>query len=478
MKDSDRKYVCMGTDWEAYNTNEFEERDGINYFVGTDTEIQGFFPIGNDCAKKMKGFTFERDNKIDTGGIDNLELLKNKIRNISKKMEIYGETGYGGYVVYLDNDKDKIEISTYTNLSPYSAQASDELKVSFNAPNKTMIIFSTNVFERFEDNNSFEKYGGIKYIYEPLNNKIASEILEKIKEFTFERDNKFNTGGRVYNFSDYSNDALSDMIINLSRYENNEEYIKIVKEELKKRRSKNKGINQKMDNGGSISKVVQIAENISLEKIKEDWVNINKSEYFTYDMGSLFAFEVINNNKTINVVSNIYADLFNMNLESIEKKLNLNYSYKIYKLIEKYEKGQAKTLPEKYLYDYSRKGETHSLKTYYGLTYYFYKIIPLIKTDKVDEIKEMATGGSISDINKIIAEILKAISENKKIITGRLIFTSYFNNSSKKMEYRMNDDYRVDKWKEYKNEKEYTKAVMQRVNYYIKRGFSNVIEIK
>jgi hypothetical protein len=44
-----------------------------------------------------------------------------------------------------------------------------------------MIIFSTNVFERFEDNNSFEKYGGIKYIYEPLTNKIASEILEKIK---------------------------------------------------------------------------------------------------------------------------------------------------------------------------------------------------------------------------------------------------------------------------------------------------------
>jgi hypothetical protein len=94
-------------------------------------------------------------------------------------MEYDGESGYGGYVVYLD--KDKIKISTYTNLSPYSAQASDEVKVSFNAPNKTMIIFSTNVFERFEDNNSFEKYGGIKYIFEPLTNKIASEILEKIK---------------------------------------------------------------------------------------------------------------------------------------------------------------------------------------------------------------------------------------------------------------------------------------------------------
>lgn len=126
-----------------------------------------------EIAKKMEKI------KTDGGSTKDLELLKNKIRNISKKMEIYGESGYGGYVVYLDEDK--IKISTYTNLSPYSAQASDEVRVSFNAPNKTMIIFSTNVFERFEDNNSFEKYGGIKYIYEPLTNKIASEILEKIK---------------------------------------------------------------------------------------------------------------------------------------------------------------------------------------------------------------------------------------------------------------------------------------------------------
>ena len=132
--------------------------------------------------KKIKGFEIAKrmKNFAKGGGItDALELLKNKIRSISKKMEYDGESGYGGYVVYLDEDK--IKINTYTNLSPYSAQASNEVKVSFNAPNKTMIIFSTNVFERFEDNNSFIKYGGIKYIYEPLNNKIASEILEKIK---------------------------------------------------------------------------------------------------------------------------------------------------------------------------------------------------------------------------------------------------------------------------------------------------------
>jgi hypothetical protein len=74
-------------------------------------------------------------------------------------------------------------------------------------------------------------------------------------------------------------------------------------------------------------------------------------------------------------------------------------------------------------------------------------------------------------------EILKAIKENKKILTYRLLFTSFFNNSTKKMEYRMNDIYNVDKWEIYNSEKEYIKAVMQRVNYYIKKGFSNVIEI-
>ena len=37
-------------------------------------------------------------------------------------------------------------------------------------------------------------------------------------------------------FSEYSNDALTDMIINLSRYENNEEEIQDVKDELARRK--------------------------------------------------------------------------------------------------------------------------------------------------------------------------------------------------------------------------------------------------
>ena len=108
-----------------------------------------------------------------------LGSLKDKIRAISKKMECYGERGCGDYVVYLGGNE--IQVVNYSNLSPYSAQATErEIKVSFNAPDGTMVTFSNRVDERYEDSESFEKYGGIKYIFEPLTNGIASEILDKV----------------------------------------------------------------------------------------------------------------------------------------------------------------------------------------------------------------------------------------------------------------------------------------------------------
>jgi hypothetical protein len=59
MKSGESLHVHMGTDWMAYNTKETNNVDGIEYISGTEKETQGFFRIGNDCAKKMKGFTFQ-----------------------------------------------------------------------------------------------------------------------------------------------------------------------------------------------------------------------------------------------------------------------------------------------------------------------------------------------------------------------------------------------------------------------------------
>ena len=74
-------------------------------------------------------------------------------------------------------------------------------------------------------------------------------------------------------------------------------------------------------------------------------------------------------------------------------------------------------------------------------------------------------------------QILKAISERRTILINTLIFTS-FKNYNGNMEYRMRDDYNGQKWDEYNSEKDYINAVMQRVNYYIRKGYPNVIEIK
>ena len=74
------------------------------------------------------------------------------------------------------------------------------------------------------------------------------------------------------------------------------------------------------------------------------------------------------------------------------------------------------------------------------------------------------------------AEILKAVENRQKIQVYTLIFTSYRNWKGER-EYEMRSDYNPDKWERYDSEKEYIKAVMQRVNYYIRRGFSHYIEI-
>lgn len=54
MKDGEKLWVHMNTNWEAVNPT-ISEKDCQEM---TGAESQGCFPIGNDCAKKMIGFTF------------------------------------------------------------------------------------------------------------------------------------------------------------------------------------------------------------------------------------------------------------------------------------------------------------------------------------------------------------------------------------------------------------------------------------
>jgi hypothetical protein len=65
-----------------------------------------------------------------------------------------------------------------------------------------------------------------------MKKQILSEELKRMKQLA----GLINESDESNNFSEYSNDALTDMIINLSRYENNEEDIQTIKDELKRRK--------------------------------------------------------------------------------------------------------------------------------------------------------------------------------------------------------------------------------------------------
>ena len=115
-------------------------------------------------------------NEYDKGGsLDSIALLNKKIRKASKTIYEDSESN----VVYLSSNN-KISIGGYDNLTPYAAQSGNEVKVSFVAPDRTMLTFSNVVETKFEDRKSFDKYGGVIYIYEPLTKEIAGEILSKV----------------------------------------------------------------------------------------------------------------------------------------------------------------------------------------------------------------------------------------------------------------------------------------------------------
>jgi hypothetical protein len=59
LKD-ENSFVHMNTDWLAVRSDIIAEE----FLEKTGAESQGLFPIGNDCAKRMKGFTIKLDLRI------------------------------------------------------------------------------------------------------------------------------------------------------------------------------------------------------------------------------------------------------------------------------------------------------------------------------------------------------------------------------------------------------------------------------
>jgi hypothetical protein len=56
MKKGIVDWVLMNESWDAVNP---EFADDENCYQLTGSHPQGYFPLGSDCAKKMKGFTIK-----------------------------------------------------------------------------------------------------------------------------------------------------------------------------------------------------------------------------------------------------------------------------------------------------------------------------------------------------------------------------------------------------------------------------------
>jgi hypothetical protein len=151
------------------------------------------------------------------GGIENaIDLLWNKIRERSKKMVVYGESGYGGYPISMPNKK--VDIGGYKNINPYEAKADEEGGVNLGfSDNGKMVYFNNKISEKKE----IKEYG-IFNIYEPLTNNIAKEIINELFNGKMamggemmakggEISDKFKVGTpAVYHSFDYSNNPKEE----------------------------------------------------------------------------------------------------------------------------------------------------------------------------------------------------------------------------------------------------------------------------
>ena len=136
----------------------------------------------------FSGMYSEGDDESETS----TERLISVIRDTAEK-----SSGDPSSVVYLRSEKGQVyQIGEYDGLNPYSAQASEKkVEVSFTKGN-TQYVFTNEYEELKENRNSFEKYGGLIYMFIPMTNAIAAEIMSKVMAVKMASGGMLNKAGR------------------------------------------------------------------------------------------------------------------------------------------------------------------------------------------------------------------------------------------------------------------------------------------
>jgi hypothetical protein len=191
------------------------------------------------------------DNRIQVVSpyFNTLNEIKRKEFEGSGLMERYGNTS--SYVLYSNNIYEM-----GGGMDDYT-KSLGMVRVKFTDPKYN---YETNVSGTITEEKARNYFVGKMFDVGTYPN----ENMQKVIDIDFYPKGSYANGGGVGNFSEYSNDALTDAIINLSRFENTEDDIKTLKEELKKRKE-----SIKLDSEEEMVKSNLYNGEISCEKLTE-----------------------------------------------------------------------------------------------------------------------------------------------------------------------------------------------------------------
>lgn len=246
-----------------YKNTEEILNDLINYFEQEDIEydedrINDIIKETFESIDKQTLSLFKRGGAVGQyGGVGEIKAYKTKTGRLKKdtngRILFIMPDGSQKYFFSVDwakdywSNKDKINKSKYANGGGVDEKEQSEIisEIEYEFGRKIGEIYQDKtVGLSFSDSDIIvltddwttastisENYDGV------IEEEEDSDDWEYDYAFKITISKKYANGGGVGDYSEYSNDALKDMIINLSRYENTEGDIKIIKEELERRKS-------------------------------------------------------------------------------------------------------------------------------------------------------------------------------------------------------------------------------------------------
>jgi hypothetical protein len=229
--------------------------ESFKYEGGGDFQ-SGVYATGGGIGDKKYHIVIQKDNNyIYLKMYDNIQDRKdygNRLQELLMTITNYGDVDVVTYTTEKEIDTEEKFEKFFKNLQKKLNYAKGGSLIG----NQKRIDLNKNGKIDAEDFKLLRTTmnGGWRKDHKYVNSSNPKEDYEVIYARKYKPSRKgykgktnFATGGGVDRFSEYSNDALYDMIINLSRYENTESDIQMVKAELEKRKRQNSDIQQEID---------------------------------------------------------------------------------------------------------------------------------------------------------------------------------------------------------------------------------------